>query len=231
MQEVELENAELDISLSDIWESIKKHLLIIIVIGLLTTAGGYAYSRFMIAPQYMSSTKLYVEVKTSNTEFVGTELSALYFAQQIANTYTELFKTSTFLEKIAADTGGQISAAALQQMIKVSVVEETEILNVSVTSGDPDLSYKIAQSVERVAPIEMNKIKKNATLNVIDPPMHSPYPISPNVRLNTMIAGLAGLFLAVALAIVVDMMSVRIRTEEDIKKKTSLKVLAVIPKV
>lgn len=231
MQENEQDNSELEISLGDIWESIKKHLLLIIIIAVISTVGGYAVSRFLIAPQYLSTTKLYVEVKTSGTDNVGAELSALNFAQKIANTYTELFKTTTFLEKIAADSGGQIGITDLQNMIKVVVVGDTEILNASVNSDNPELAYKIAQSIERLAPLEMNKIKKNATLNVIDPPVQPTHQISPNILLNTMIAGLAGLFLAIALAIVVDMLSVRIRTEEDIKKKTSLKILAVIPKL
>lgn len=55
-------------------------------------------------------------------------------------------------------------------MVNVSVVSDTQLLEVLVTSTNPELACKIANSFAKVAPTEIVRITKAGGVEVVDRP-------------------------------------------------------------
>ncbi len=224
-------NKTAEISLVDILKSLKKHLVLIILITAFFTGLFWSVSKYVIVPTYDSRVKFYIEVATVDKYNPALGLQAAYLAQTISNTYVELMQTNSFYDMVAEEMGEDWSGAALRGTIRYSKVEDTEILIANVRTNDPDLSLEIAQTIAKVAPNAMNKIKSNAILTVVDQPLRAIGPSTPSIRRNTALGFVLGLFLGSMLAILIDMFNIRIRTEQDITKNFDINLLGVVPRI
>jgi len=220
-----------EISLVDIFLSLKNHIVLIILITALSTGLFWAVNKFVLVPTYDSTVKFYIEATVTDEDNPGLGLQAVNLAQRIANTYIELMKTNSFYNLLAGEMGTDLPVAELKEMIKYRSVQDTEILEASVRTTDPDLSLNIAATIAKVAPNAMNEIKSNATLTVIDQPLRAKGQSTPLVMRNTALGLVLGLFLGSMLAILFDMFNIKIRTEEDITKNFDITIIGVVPKI
>jgi len=220
-----------EISLVDILLSLKNHIVLVILITVLFAGLFWAVNKFVIVPTYDSTVKFYIEAAMTDEDNPGVGLQAVNLAQRIANTYIELMKTNSFYNLLVEELGVDLSVTELRDMVSYKSVQDTEILEASVRTTDPDLSLIIASTIATVAPNAMNEIKSTATLTVIDQPLRAATQSTPHVMRNTALGLILGLFLGSMLAIIIDMFNIKIRTEEDITKNFDITIIGVVPKI
>lgn len=124
-----------------------------------------------------------------------------------------------------------LSVTELKNAITCRSLPETEIIEANVRTNSPELSLEIAKTISKIAPEEMNKIRSNVMLKVIDQPMLAKNKSTPNTLRNTGLGLVLGLFLGFLLAIMIDMFNVKIKTEEDITGNFDVNVIGFVPKV
>lgn len=220
-----------EISLVDILLSLKNHIVLVILITVLFAGLFWSVNKFVIVPTYDSTVKFYIEAAMTDEDNPGVGLQAVNLAQRIANTYIELMKTNSFYNLLVEELGVDLSVTELRGMVSYKSVQDTEILEASVRTTDPDLSLIIASTIATVAPNAMNEIKSTATLTVIDQPLRAATQSTPHVMRNTALGLVLGLFLGSMLAIIIDMFNIKIRTEEDITKNFDITIIGVVPKI
>lgn len=220
-----------EISLVDILLSLKNHIVLVILITVLFAGLFWAVNKFVIVPTYDSTVKFYIEAAMTDEDNPGVGLQAVNLAQRIANTYIELMKTNSFYNLLVEELGVDLSVTELRDMVSYKSVQDTEILEASVRTTDPDLSLIIASTIATVAPDAINEIKSTATLTVIDQPLRAATQSTPHVMRNTALGLILGLFLGSMLAIIIDMFNIKIRTEEDITKNFDITIIGVVPKI
>ena len=220
-----------EISLVDILLSLKNHIVLVILITVLFAGLFWSVNKFVIVPTYDSTVKFYIEAARTDEDNPGVGLQAVNLAQRIANTYIELMKTNSFYNLLVEELGVDLSVTELRDMVSYKSVQDTEILEASVRTTDPDLSLIIASTIATVAPDAMNEIKSTATLTVIDQPLRAATQSTPHVMRNTALGLILGLFLGSMLAIIIDMFNIKIRTEEDITKNFDITIIGVVPKI
>jgi capsular polysaccharide biosynthesis protein len=220
-----------EISLVDILLSLKSHIVLVILITVLFAGLFWSVNKFVIVPTYDSTVKFYIEAAMTDEDNPGVGLQAVNLAQRIANTYIELMKTNSFYNLLVEELGVDLSVTELRDMVSYKSVQDTEILEASVRTTDPDLSLIIASTIATVAPDAMNEIKSTATLTVIDQPLRAATQSTPHVMRNTALGLILGLFLGSMLAIIIDMFNIKIRTEEDITKNFDITIIGVVPKI
>ncbi|MFY9396534.1 MAG: Wzz/FepE/Etk N-terminal domain-containing protein [Saccharofermentanales bacterium] len=220
-----------EISLVDILLSLKNHIVLVILITVLFAGLFWSVNKFVIVPTYDSTVKFYIEAAMTDEDNPGVGLQAVNLAQRIANTYIELMKTNSFYNLLVEELGVDLSVTELRDMVSYKSVQDTEILEASVRTTDPDLSLIIASTIATVAPDAMNEIKSTATLTVIDQPLRAATQSTPHVMRNTALGLILGLFLGSMLAIIIDMFNIKIRTEEDITKNFDITIIGVVPKI
>lgn len=94
------EKDEIVISLSDVWNIIKKNAAFIIVVTLICAIGSFFITRYFIPKLYTSSIQLYVD--TSNDDENKNNLNILSeqtYAQNLVATYIKMLNTNTFLHR------------------------------------------------------------------------------------------------------------------------------------
>lgn len=221
---------EMEISLLEIvtilWQKAWIIALCIIVGGSL----GFGMSRYMIDPTYTSRMTMYVN---NNTERVESQLnlSDLNLSQKLVSTYVEILKSDIVLNKVIEEMNLPYSNQGLRGMITANALNSTEILQVTVTSKDPEEAAAIANTLARLAPPEIIRVVQAGGVELIDKAVVNPHPVAPNIQLNTVIGALLGAVLACLGILVAAMLDTRIKSEEDLRKQYEIPVLGVIPDI
>jgi capsular polysaccharide biosynthesis protein len=168
----------------------------------------------------------------SNKSTSTTELS---FARNALPTIKYYLTTEDFLDKIIEDLRAngftdEISRESIKSMVSLSVIEDTELLNIDVTSTDPELSLNIAKAYAGIVPADVMTMYKNVEVEIRNTPRTGEANSRGTVR-NTIIGFLGGAILAVIGVFVFSMLDVTVHDRKKIEENFDLPVLGVIPKV
>ncbi len=122
-----------------------------------------------------------------------------------------------------------LSHEQLVRKIKVDNPTDTRILTISVEDTDPYMAKSIADEFASVASARMAEIMDSAPPNIVEEAYLPTQKTKPSITKNTMIGGLAGVFLAGAIILVLFVMNDAIKTPEDVERYLGLNTLATIP--
>ncbi len=213
-------------TLLELLQLLKKHLKLVIALPIVFALATGVYSYLFMANTYTASTSLYVLVKNESTaSSASQDLSA---SQMIANDVSTLIKSDT----IAKKTADALKMSSLNDY-KISVTSETtsRVISLSVTGEDPAstaiIANELAKNVSSVAQSVMNL----QSVNVIDEATTPASPSGPNRPMYTAVAFLAGLFVAIAIVVLMDMLNTRVRGAEDVEELLGLPVIGRIPSI
>ena len=207
---------------------------IILLCGILCAGAIGAYSVFLQDDTYTSSATIYVYKERSN-ESASTTYYDSITSQKMVKTYGVVLKSRTFLTKVinniddAEDYG--ISSSAISSSLEIKQVDDTEIFNITFTSKDKDLTYKVLSEITVLAQTEIQKTIPNASdVRIIDDPQEPTSPDSKNLLRNTLIAFSAGVLVAMISIFIYNQFDVVIRNKKRIEDNFSIPVLGVIPR-
>ncbi len=123
------------------------------------TAGATAFFvSIYTTPVYRASAQFLID------ELPGTsdnEYNQVLLEQRLAQTYVEIIKMPSVLDETIRQLGLPYSPRQLEEMASVSVLRDTQIIDVSVEDTDPDRAANIANTMGQVF-IEQNQERENA---------------------------------------------------------------------
>lgn len=192
---------------------------LILIAGIVFAAGTYIMSKTFITPMYKTDGSLYVNAETEASSLDEVASSGrLNSSMRLAATYAEILKRRGFLEKVADVVGGGITYQQISPMISVQVVNDTEIIEVSITSSNPQLAYTVLGAVLECASDELLRVVKAGSVEVIDQPYVPQYPISPNNAKNGFLGGFLGVLIAMLFIFLKEMFDSHIKGAEEMKR-------------
>ena len=205
----------------------------LILAGLLMGAIVYFAVSFLIAPKYESSVSFYVFNNTSSSQSGTVNNGDLQAAESLANTYSNILASNSVLDAVLNDLGSNVDLTRkeLSEMTDASVVSGTQLLEMVVTSTDPQLSCKIASSFAKVAPNEMIRITKAGGVEVVDRPEIATEKSSPRTVFDSAIGFVVGMLIAAVVIVTRSMSDTTIYLPEDIEKAIGATVLGQIPDI
>lgn len=114
---------------------------------------------------------------------------------------------------------------------KVSVSSETtsRVITLSVTGPDAASTAQVANAMAREVSEVAREVQMAESVNVIDEAEAPASPSGPNRALYVAVAFLAGLFAAVAIIVLMDMLNTRVRNAEDAEELLGIPVIGWIP--
>lgn len=220
----------MDITLKDFMKLLSKNLILIVAFSLVGMAASFSVFKFLVKPTYISTVKLYVYTKGDATSVDNyNNLNDLNYAQKIVNTYIEMLRTDSFFKAVKDKSALDYSVDDLKNMIRFSVLNNTEVFQVSVSSHRPEDSKQIADTVTALAPQTISGIKESALLKVVDSATFPTKPSFPRIMLDSAVGFLLGLVFAVIFALVKEMLDVRIKQEDDFTSKYNIPLLGTVP--
>lgn len=220
----------MELSAKDLLKLFSKNLRLIAICGAVGLVGAFSTFRFLVQPTYISSAKLYVYAKEdhSNSQDYN-NLNDLTYAQKVVNTYIEMLRTDRFYQSVKEKSGLNDSLDDLKKMINFTILNDTEVFQVSVSSHTPEKSKAIADTIMELAPKAISSIKETALLKVVDPAGFPSRSSAPNLVLDSILGFLLGILSAIIYALLKEMLDVRIKQEEDLTSRYNIPILGSIP--
>ena len=216
------------IDLREYFSIIKKKWYIIAILCVICVAASSVYSFFIAKPVYQAETTLIV--KTEKTEGTNTVTSdQIKTTQQLAVTYGEIIKSRKVLDDVIKNLDLDESYGQLSGKISVSTVSDTQIIKVSVQDTNKSNAAKIANEIPKVFAKEAIRIADANGVEVIDKAQTPVNPVSPNKKMNILIAGVLGVMIGLFIIFIIEFLNTKIKTPQDIEKELGLPLLGVIP--
>ena len=193
-----------------------RRVWVIALCGLLAGAMGFSMAAFFIAPTYSSYIKLYVNNSSfslGNTSF-SISSSELTAAQSLVRTYGVILDSRSTLQRVIEKAEVDYSWKRLSNMITYKPSNDTEIMLVTVTCGDPYEASRIANTIAEVLPVRISEIIDGASMEVVDSAIPDIEKVAPSITQHTAIGLALGILISVFALIVLALMDDTIHDEE-----------------
>ena len=215
----------------DVFQLVKvlwKRKFLIALVALVAGVTAFAYSSFVIKPQYASTTRIYV-VNRNQADKPGLTNQDLQAGSYLVKDYREIILSQDVLEKVVADQNLTIDAKTLGKKVSVTVPADTRIVSISVRDGNPEEASRIANALREVAAQKIISVTRVSDVTTLEEARPATSPSSPNIRRNTMMATIAGVGIVIVIVLLVELLDDRVKRPEDIEEVMHLSLLGVIP--
>lgn len=214
-------------TLLELLKLMRKHLKLVIALPIACALVTAAFAWLVMPNQYSASVSMYVLTKadTESGAVSSTDLSA---SQMLTNDVATLIKK----DRVLNDTAAALQMNSLEGYdIKVTSETTTRVLTLTVTGESAQsvaiIANQLAATVDSVAQEAMDV----RAVNAIDQAAEPTSPSGPPRAMYTAVAFLAGIFLAVAIIVVLDMINTRVRSAEEAEELVGLPVIGRIPTI
>ena len=230
--EIKEEAKYTEIDLSVIFQIIKKNILPMILAAVLFGVGAYVGTNTLMAKQYRASSKLIVNNKKSDSE-KSVNNSEIAAAQMLASTYSVIIKSNSVLQPVIDKMQLNMTYEQLEKSITVSTVSNTQIIEISMKSTDPNFAKKVVENVVKVAQPVIMDVVEAGSVKVVDESRlaNNGRPVGPNAKKNAALGAGAGLAFMLAIVFLKELFNKKFKTENDVTNTLGLPMLGVIPYV
>lgn len=220
---------EENINISEILDALKKRYKIIISITLAFTIIAALVSFFVIKPKYEVTTKLFIGKEQSKTQDFNSNDITMY--QKLLSTYAEVVTTNDLVEKAIEKGKIDETAKDVEAGLKVTPRADTQILEISYTGTNKEEAVDIVENITDQFIKESKKLIPNGNIKIIQKAKMPEKPVSPNKKLNILIAFVLGLMVSIGLSLLLEFMDNTYKSKEELEKVVDLPVLGVIPEL
>ena len=218
-EEMEIDLLELfGYFMSKIWWIVCAFIIGALIAGLITA--------FVITPKYTATAKMYM-VNSSSQSVV--DLTDLNIGQSLSGDYVELLKTRPIVEGVIQEQNLQYSYKELVDMMGLSVVNETRIIQIDIRSPDPREAMEIANSLADKGVSELPKLMETPAPHIAEYAIVPVNKSSPSLTKNTVIGALLATLLMLAIFTVQFLRDDTFRSAEDIEREFGVMPLTTIP--
>lgn len=206
-------------------------------------------------PIYEAATTIQVQEGQGTSGI--TSLGDIQTSRSLAVTYKELIKTRPVMQGVIDEMKLDMSPNALEGKISVTLISGTELLRIQVNDSDPEQAALIAdtvaqifkqqteesrladiarlqriavgQGVSNVQDFVTAQLNALGSILVVETAEAPPAPISPNKRLNVLLAVVLGLIFAGLLAFVLEYLQDTVQTPDRVERRFGLVSLGAVP--
>ncbi|RKV90044.1 MAG: capsular biosynthesis protein CpsC [Streptococcus sp.] len=205
-----------------------KRKFLIALVAIVTGVVTFAYSSFIVKPEYTSTTRIYV-VNRNQGDKSGPTNQDLQAGSYLVKDYREIILSQDVLEKVATDLKLDLSLKDFTKKVKVTVPVDTRIVSISVTDRAPEEASRIANSLREVAAQKIISVTRVSDVTTLEEARPATSPSSPNIRRNTMIGFLAGAVVMIVTVLLIELLDTRIKRPEDVEDVMQIALLGVVP--
>ncbi len=217
---------EIEINFVDLILYIRKKIILILVVCILSTALGFVGTKLLIEPKYTAATRVYVLNRSDENMVVYSDYQ---ISTQMLSDYKVLITGRNVTQEVVERLGLDMDYASLAKKIVVSAPEGTRFVQISVTDTDPARAAEIANMVRQVASVQIRDLMDVDAVNLVYEAEVPNEPSAPNVLKRTVLSAVCGLVVVLAILVFIYLMDDTIRTEEDVNRYLKLSVMGVIP--
>lgn len=228
----EVDYIDLKVLAVDFWRALKKYWYGILLVTFLSVIAYGVYKQTSYVAMYRAQATFTVKMIDMSTKNETSTSYNFYYdqntANQIAATFPYIISSDMFLLRLREYLG----STAINGSISVSVIENSNLVTLSVVSRNREDALEVLKGVIAVYPETVQYVIGNTRLEMIKEPEADSQPYNRLGRKSILIRGMEiGLILSCALLLLYALLKKTIRQESDLKEILNVSCLAQIPEV
>ncbi len=222
------EQNTIEIDVFQLFKTLWQRKLMILLVALVTSAGAFAYSTFIVKPEYTSTTRIYV-VNRNQGDKPGLTNQDLQAGTYLVKDYREIILSQDALEKVATNLKLDMPAKTLASKVQVAVPADTRIVSISVKDKQPEEASRIANSLREVAAEKIVAVTRVSDVTTLEEARPATTTSSPNVRRNSLFGFLGGAVVTVIAVLLIELLDTRVKRPEDVEDVLKIPLLGLVP--
>ncbi|MBQ5444478.1 MAG: hypothetical protein IIU29_04760 [Erysipelotrichaceae bacterium] len=224
---------EYEIDLLQVFEIIKEKLILFILICMICCTAALCLTKFAMKEEFTATAKLIIVQKSDSATQQNYTYSDQQLSQKLAATYSQIIMSEAISDPVISnlnlyDEYG-IDSKKYEKIVKVSSANNTEVINVDVTTNDPVLSADIANEVVKVFEDKIYDIMQIENVTTLTEAKVPQKKSGPSTLKNTLIGGILGVLICAAITIIQLFTDTKVKTEEEVKKIFDYPIIGSIP--
>lgn len=225
---------EYEIDLMQVFEIIKQKLILSILICMVTCTVALCVTKFVMKEEFTATAKMIVVQKSdSASSQQNYTYSDLQLSQKLASTYSQIIMSEAISDPVISNLDLYnkygIDSERYSKIVKVSSANNTEVMNITVTTTDPVLSADIANEVCSVFEEKIYDIMQIENVTTLTDAKVPTRKSAPSTMRNTAIGGLIGLVICGIITIIQLFTDTKVKTEDEVKKIFDYPIIGSIP--
>lgn len=210
-----------------------KYCLVVILLIALAAAFGYYRVAKSYVPMYRATGSFYA---VQNVSEESTVIDSIYnrdssLGKRFISTYVYVLTSNSMTSKMYEYLGGEIPRGTIRSSISIQQEGDSEIMKVTSTTTDPEMSKKIVQAMLAVAPDMLNETIQTGNISVVDDARANYAPIAETSFVTTpIIYGVIMLVLVACFFTVIEVFSAKIKSPSQVSERLGIPVIGVVPK-
>lgn len=216
---------EEEIDLIELFYVVLSRWAVILLTTVVLATLGYCYGRFLVTPQYASTSALYVLSKSTSI----TSMADIQVGANLTNDYMIVVTGRPVLEQVIENLGLEETYDELANKVTVKNEVNTRILKITVSDSDIKRAKMIADDIAEVSSAFISEKMDQDPPTIIQYGYTDTRPVSTSPNRYALIAAMIGFVLSAGITIILYMLNDKIMTPEELEKKTGLNTLATLP--
>lgn len=183
------------------------------------------YTVFCVAPMYEATSTIYV----LNRGDSAITLSDLNLGSALTQDYIKVFQMWEVHESVISNLDLPYTYTEMKKKLSVTNASNTRMLDITVSSPDPEEAAAIANEYAKVASDYIADSMSTNKPNIMSVALVPSNPVSPNKTRNVLLGFILGLVIGCGCVAVELVLDDKYKTSEDIRKYTGLVTLAIVP--
>jgi capsular polysaccharide biosynthesis protein len=219
---------EYEIDFTQILDSIKKFVLPIIIICIVTSILSLLVTTIFIDKKYKATGKIIV-VQSLTQDESQLSYDDVIMSQKLVDTYTEILLSDRIGDIVIEKIDTDLTTGDYKNQLIVTSVNDTEVINVSIETSDPKTSAAIVNTTLDVFKDEISSIMSIENVSILDEAKIPSTPSSPNIAKNTLIGLLIGILISGVVVLYDVLKNNFIKDEDELKDLLGIPVIGIIP--
>ena len=219
-------NDEVEIDLIELLSYFKSKIIFIILAFIIGGVAAGAYTKLMIPKKYTATSTMYMVSASTNSVV---DISDLNIGSALSSDYIQIMQTRPIVEGVIEKLNLDYSYNKVLSMMSLSVVNDTRIVKIRVTSTKPqeamDIANELAEKTKDQIPVLMDAPEPNIVEKAVLPTTKSSPSMTKNVVIGAMLLTMLVLGILTFLFITDD----TLKTADDVEKTFGIIPLSVIP--
>ena len=203
-------NDEMEIDLIELLKHLLKNIKTILVVTLVFGLITFGVTQFILPKSYTSSTDITIMPQGELLD------------------YTSYLNGNVVLDRVSSETN--VDVDTLLQNIVITRDESNQYnYNITITTNNPKLSYRVVKNVVKAFKKEMMSDLGLSSVAIVNEAQVNTTPVSPDVKKNTLIGTLIGLVLSVLYFVLRFLFNKHFINDKEVEMFLGVDVLAEIP--
>ena len=218
-----------EINLKDLLTYFIKKIPIILIISIIVMILGMLYNILFKKPLYYGDVTLILVQENNYNQNSSITQNDILFNQKLVSTYTEIIKSKRVLDRTIRELGLDYTYESLKNNIKVSSINNTEIIKIAVSDRNNSDAATIANKIADVFQEEVTEIYNLENVSIIDAAIEQEQPYNIHSLRDAIIYLVVGLVLSTGIFFVIYYFDTSIKSSEEVEQRLGIPVIGTIP--